>query len=515
MKVTIIETSDMHGYIYPTNFAGDHDLAIGAAKAAAKIKELKKKAQGPVVNIENGDFIQGSPLSYYIAKHGQSAAELTNVINLIGVDAHVLGNHEFNYGLAYLKTAIKSYRGPVLAANVLNKKGEPYFGKAYTIVEKSGVKIAILGLVTQYVPHWEQPQTIADMTFESIVKTAQYYVPILKEKADIVIVSYHGGFERDLATGEATEALTGENEGYQLLHEVSGIDALLTGHQHREIATKLNGVPVVQPGYRGNFVGEIQLELAKTPDGYQVIGSEAKLHEVNDVAPDKEILAAIAPIEKKLEKWLDQPLGQVNGDMRITDPMAARLKEHPYIEFINKVQMAASGAKISGTALFNNEGKGFNTTITMRDVITNYIYPNTLAVVKVTGEELKAALEQSAKYLAVEDGKIVFNPIYVNPKPQYYNYDMYEGINYVIDMKQPEGKRITQLTFEGQIITPTQELEVVVNQYRAVGGGNYEMFKPSKIIREIQIDMTELIADYLKQHPVIEACVNDNFKIIL
>lgn len=514
MQITFLETSDMHGYVYPTNFADDHDLAIGAAKVATKLKQLKAEADGPVVMIENGDFIQGSPLSYYIAKSQHPVAELTKVINHMAYDVHVLGNHEFNYGLTYLQEAIASYQSPVLAANILNEEGQPYFGKAYTILEKDGIKIAVLGLVTQYIPHWEQPATIKGMRFESIIQTAKKYVPELRKQADLVIVSYHGGFEKDLVTGEATELLTGENEGYELLQEVPGIDAFFTGHQHREIAAIVNGVPVVQPGYRGSQIGRIQLTIEKKEGQTVITDQQATLHSVAEVSADEAILAMIEPIETELESWLDQPLGKVNGDMRITDPMQARIVEHPYVEFINRVQMAASGAEISGTALFNNEGKGFGTTITMRDVITNYIYPNTLAVVKVTGAELRLALEQTANYLAVEAGKIVFNPDFIEPKPQYYNYDMYEGIDYTIDMNQPVGKRITRLLFHNEPITPEQELEVVVNQYRAVGGGNYAMFTADKIVREIQVDMTELIADYLKQHPVLEAETNQNFKIV-
>ncbi|MGG5317672.1 bifunctional metallophosphatase/5'-nucleotidase [Enterococcus sp. AZ072] len=515
MKITFLETSDMHGYVYPTNYAGERDLAFGAAKAAMRLKELRSQAEGPVITIENGDFIQGSPLSYYIAQGEHSVSALTKVINLMDYDVQVIGNHEFNYGRDYLQSAITSYKAPVLAANILNEAGEPYFGKAYTIIEKSGIKIAVLGLVTQYIPHWEKPATLEGITFESIVETAKKYVPMLKQQADLVVVSYHGGFERDLSTGEPTEALTGENEGYRLVQEVSGIDALFTGHQHRTIAATVKGVPVVQPGYRGSQIGEIQLTVEKKAGKVIVTNSYTALHSLEEVTADPQILAAVEPVEAELENWLDQTLGRVEGNMQINDPMGARLVEHPYIEFINRVQLSASGAQISGTALFNNEGKGFGQTITMRDVITNYIYPNTLAVIKVSGADLRAALEQTANYLAVENGKVVFNPAFIKPKPQYYNYDMYEGINYTIDMKQPAGQRITHLTFQGQPITPEQELEVVTNQYRAIGGGNYAMFDAEKIVREIQVDMTELIADYLKQHPVIKAETNQNFQVVL
>lgn len=515
MKITFLETSDMHGYVYPTDYAGNHDLALGAAKVATKLKKLREKAEGVVVTIENGDFIQGSPLSYYIAQGKYSIGTLTKAINQMNYDVQVIGNHEFNYGLEYLQAAIDSYQAPVLAANILNEAGDPYFGKAYTIIEKAGLKIAVLGLVTQYIPHWEKPVTLKGITFESIVETAKKYIPILRQQADVVVVSYHGGFERNLMTGEPTEALTGENEGYQLLQEVSGIDALFTGHQHRVIADIVNGVPVVQPGYRGNHIGEIQLTVEKIEGKVVVTDSQVRVHSLEDVAADPKILAAVETAETDLDDWLDRTLGRVEGDMAINDPMEARLVEHPYVEFINCVQMKASKAKISGTALFNNEGTGFGSTITMRDVITNYIYPNTLAVIKVSGADLRAALEQSASYLAVEKGKVVFNPAFIKPKPQYYNYDMYEGIDYTIDMNQPVGQRITHLTFQNQAILPEQELEIVTNHYRAIGGGNYEMFGAEKIVREIQVDMTELITDYLKQHPIIQAKTNQNFQVVL
>lgn len=515
MKITLVATSDVHGYIFPTNYATDQEQPYGYAKLANKIKEIRRENVDPVFVIDNGDFIQGSPYSYYLAKSQKhSVTELTNVLNHLTIDASVLGNHEFNYGLSYLKTAIASYHHPVLSANILDKEGKPYFGKPYVISEKQGIKVAILGLTTQYIPHWEQPETIKGLQFVSAVETAKYYVPKLRELADIVVVAYHGGFERDLETSNPTEALTGENEGYQLLEEVAGIDAFITGHQHRVIATKWQGIPVIQPGYRGEYLGKITLTLQQTEKGYRVSDGQAELVSMQDEKTDKETLDLVKKTEAELETWLDQTVGKVHGNMQITDPMQARVLEHPYIEFINRVQMEASQTKISGTALFNNEGKGFGEQITMREIITNYVYPNTLAVLKITGQDLRDALEQTANYLAIESEEIVFNKAFIEPKPQYYNYDMYEGINYVIDLSMPVGQRITKLEKEGKKIQPEEELEVVMNQYRAVGGGNYQMFSAEKIIREIPIDMTELIADYLRKHQTIKAEVNHNFQVI-
>lgn len=513
MKLTLLSTSDTHGYIMPTTFGSrKFNQTMGLAKAAAVIKK-ESQENNHVLKFELGDFIQGSPLSYYIAKNdNHDVNELIELANKIAYDATTIGNHEFNYGLEYLKKAITLANYPVLSANILDKKTKkPAFGQPYRIFEQEDLKIAVLGLTTQYIPHWEQPEHIQDLEFESIVKTAKEYVPMLRKQADIVIVLYHGGFECDLVTGEPTEELTGENEGYKLLKEVSGIDALLTGHQHRSIATKVHGVPVTQPGYRGQYVGKIVLEI----EDKQVISSQAELIDVTDFQPSREIVELCSDLSSEVEDWLDQPIGKVvEGDMTISNPHEARIKEHPYIELIQKVQMEATGVDISGTALFNNEGKGFNKTISMRDIVTNYIYPNTLAVLKVNGATLKEALEQSASFFVLDNGEIKVNPKFIEPKPQYYNYDMYEGIDYTIDLRKPIGERITELKYHDLDVTNDMELEIVTNQYRAVGGGNYRMFDASKIVKEVQIDMTELIADYLIKHPKITATTNNNFKII-
>lgn len=514
MKLTLLSTSDVHGYVAPTTFHSRHqDDALGLSKDYTLMKEQKEKNPNTIC-IETGDFIQGSPFSYYIAKFKQDPSLLMQIPNAMGYDVGILGNHEFNYGSEYLKKAIEAANYPVLSANIIvEETGEPFTGNAYHIIEREGVKVAILGLTTEYIPHWEKPSHIEGLVFKNIVETAKEYVPKLRELADVVVVAYHGGFERDLETGEPTEMLTGENEGYRLLEEVEGIDAFMTGHQHRMIATHLHHVPVVQPGQKGQKVGKIDLEV----EDHHVVSSTATLLSAEDAKADASILEMIHSLSDETEDWLDKPLGHVvEGNMEITDPHAARLKEHPYIEFINRVQMEATGTDISGTALFNNDGKGFGNEITMRDVVTNYVYPNTLAVLRVPGHVLKAALEKTATFYTLdESGQLAINPKFQEPKPMYYNYDMYEGIEYTIDVAKPEGSRIVSLTYQGEPVKMDETYDVAVNQYRAVGGGNYNMFGAEYIVSEVQKDMTELIADYLLAHENIKATTNDNFHVIV
>lgn len=516
MELTILETSDLHGYLFPTTYQKRNmDEPFGILKAATVFKEERKKAKGPVFTVENGDYIQGSSLSYYLAKQRKDPAELMQALNAMKYDVGVLGNHSFNYGLEYLKKGIAAADFPVMSANILNTHNEPAFGKGYGVFEKEGVKIGFLGLTTQYISQWEHPNHYAGLHFQSAVECAKEIVPLLREAADIVVVSYHGGFERDLKTGEPTEVLTGENEGYQLLSEVAGIDVLLTGHQHRVIAENVNGVAVIQPSDKGSYVGKVVVQLEQKADGYVVVSMVPSLISVAEVECDSELKQHFEPLHNEVEDWLDQTVGVVKGDMHITDPHQVRVKEHPYIELIQKVQMHATGTSISGTALFNNLGTGFGNTITTRDIVTNYIYPNTLAVLAITGADLKAALEQSAGYFSLEsDGSIGVNPDFMDPKPQHYNYDMYEGVEYTIDVSKPIGSRIVELTKDGKPISEDEPLEVVTNQYRAVGGGDYMMFDASKIVREVTTDMSELIGEYIKKNPVIDATVNDNFKVM-
>lgn len=514
MQLSILSTSDVHGYFMPTQYGSRHqNTDFGLAKIASVLK--KEKQEGPTLCIETGDFIQGSPLSYFVAKQPHHQVnELMAIANHIGYDVGVIGNHEFNYGRNYLDAAIQASHYPILAANIINETtNQPAF-TPYICTEKDGVKIGIIGVVTQYIPHWENPKHIQGLRFESIIPTVKHYVEQLRNQVDILVVAYHGGFERDLETGEATEELTGENEGYELLQSVDGIDCLITGHQHRTIATKINGVPVVQPGYRGQYIGKVSFELEKKDSGYEIKEAIPSLISVSNEPIDEDVQEQLYLLNHEVEDWLDQPLAQViKGSMVIDDPNQARLEEHPYIEFIQKVQMEATGADISGTALFNNEGRGFNDEITMRDIVTNYIYPNTLAVERLTGKELKEAMEQSLSFFMIQDGKVDINPSFIEPKPQYFNYDMYEGIDYEADLTKPIGKRLLTVKYHGKELADDDIVDVVMNQYRAVGGGNYMMFSADKIIKEVQIDMTELIADYLMRHPEIEATVNHNFKL--
>ncbi len=511
MKLTILSTSDTHGYLYPTDFRKkNQSLDFGLTKVSTKIKEIEEQADMPVIKIDNGDFLQGSPFSYFLAKNPEKGS-MADVMNACGFDCGVLGNHEFNYGIEYLEETISRLDYPIVCANILKKDGTFLTGHPYAILERNGLKVAVLGLTTQYIPHWEQPATVKDLVFKSAVETAKEFIPKLREEADLVVVSYHGGFERDLETGEPTEVLTGENEGYELLNHVDGIDVLLTGHQHRVIASNETRIPVTQPGDKGRFIGKVDVVFDEEK---HIVSTNAELLTVEGVKEDETVHEEFVPLLNQVEEWLDKELGFVSGDMRITDPMKVRQTSHPYIEFIQDVQKDATGVGISGTALFDNNGTGFGETISMRDIVTNYIYPNTLAVLSISGKELRLALERCASYFDLNDsGELIVSKEFLEPKVEHYNYDLYSGIDYTFDVTKQKGERVTQLIYQGKDILDIDQLEVVMNQYRAVGGGDYFMFGAEKIVKEVTVDMTELISNYLEKNPTIQAVQPTNFTL--
>lgn len=520
-EVIVLVTSDIHGHIYPLNYHTNEHEHVGLGKIATIIKQEREKHEH-VLLIDNGDVFQGTPLTTYYVKKLQHKLPnpLIKIMNYLGYDAAVIGNHEFNYGTPFLQRMVNESSFPWLSANVLQRGTDrPLFSKPYTIKQlPGGLKIAILGLTTRHVPHWENPEHIKGVTFAPPIEAAKSWVSFLRKQknVDVVVVAYHGGLERNIETEMPSELLTGENEGYQMCLDVAGIDVLITGHQHRKIVGKeIHGVVVIQPGHRGSVLGKVTIQLQKKESKWQLVDKKTALLPATKADPHAEVLHLVSNYEKETQMWLDKPLGFIVGNMQIGDALRVRLQEHPLIEFIHRVQMKVSGVDISCTALLNNETNGFPSQVTMRDIVSLYNYPNSLTVLQLSGKDIKAALEQSATYfIRTKQGFIGVNPTFLHPKPQHYLYDMWEGIDYMIDVSQPAGQRIIKLNYNGNPIQENEQYAVVMSSYRAKGGGGYRMFKGRRVVKQIQIEVSEWLANFISSEKVIYATVNNNWGVI-
>jgi len=516
-RLTIVETSDIHGHIFPHYYSNHSYKPIGLGLISSYLKKLRKEEESILV-IDNGDLIQGTPLTlYYVKQMNYLPNPMIKALNELKYDVAVIGNHEFNYGLIVLQNAIDGSSFPWLSCNILSSlTKQPYFGKPYIVKKFDDLKIAILGATTHYIPNWEDPNHIKGLEFVDACQAIKKWVKIIQEveNPDFLIVSYHGGIERDLHTGEPTEKLTGENQAFEICQNVEGIDLLLTGHQHRKVIGKVNNITIVQPGSNGSALGKITVEFMKKDGKWKVKSIDPEIIEFHQEEVDSSLLQLIKDYEEGTQKWLDQIIGHVEGDMQIHDPFQVRIKEHPFIEFVNKVQMDATNTSISCTALFTEEAKGFHQTITVRDIVSNYIFPNTLKVIEVTGEDIKLALEKSATYFSIENGELIVNPSFSKPKPQHFNYDMWEGIEYILDIRKPIGNRVVKLKYAGEPIDMKKKYHVVMNNYRAGGGGEYTMFKGKKVVKDVPVDMIEIMINYILQSPYVKATCNHNWKVI-
>nr|WP_233167586.1 bifunctional metallophosphatase/5'-nucleotidase [Paenibacillus roseus] len=514
-------TSDIHGHLYPTDYRSSEELPLGLAKLATMVR--REREENPnLLLIDNGDLIQGTPLASYAVKYIEGTHPAIAACNALKYDAAVPGNHEFNYGPEVLERAMEDSDFPWLSAGIVNAAtGEPAFGKPYRIKEiGEGIRVAILGVTTHYIPNWEHAHYIEGLKFNDALESVKEWTAHIREveAPDLLIVAYHGGFERDLETGEAWERLTGENQAYAICREVTGIDVLITGHQHRLIAGQVHDVAVVQPGSGGQALGKIEVSLTREGGRWIVTGKRAELlTSTNSIPADEAIIKLASGVEAAAQEWLDQTIGHTDGDMKVSSPFSCRVADNPFIEFVNRVQMDAAGVSVSNAALLNEASKGFGPVITRRDVLTNFMYPNTLIVLRLTGQVIRDALEQTATYFRSGENQLLeVNPAYLAPKAQHYNYDMWEGIRYELDISRPAGDRVVKLqTMEGKDILSHMEMEVVMNNYRANGGGDYEMYKGKPVVKEILTDMADLVADYVTRHGMVTAVCDHNWQIVL
>lgn len=510
MKITILLTSDVHGYIFPTDYISDKEVDIGLLKISSLVKKIKQENSETIL-IDLGDYIQGSILAQYLFEQKNDPKFLMKIKEKLNYDLQVIGNHEYNFGLNYLKKAVESSNIPTISSNILREDGSSVY-KPYEIIEKNGIKIGIIGLTTQYIKNWELPENIKGIEFLSAKETCEKYVKLLRDKVDVLVVAYHGGFERDLNTGEIVDTNEGENEGYQILKDIDGIDILLTGHQHRNIAEVVDDVGAVQPGKFGEFLGKIDIELDYDKN---ITDKKVKLLDLKNTETDKNLYEKYSYINEELNSWMLEEIGKTDGDMTIKDSFLARLEGCAYANFVNQIQLDKSNAQISSTALFLLDPPGIEKEVTRKNVLNNYPYANTLAVLEISGKDLKQAIAKNSMYFILDDNKnVIVNPSYLDPKPKHYNYDLYSGIEYVIDLNQEEENRVVSLTYNSKIVKDTDKFELVTNQYRALGGGDFPMFSKEKIKRVYDIPVNHLMIEKIKAEGILKTDFTKNFRYI-
>lgn len=491
-KLKIYFTSDIHGYFYPTTYGDTQKKNIGLFNFA---KEFKKDKNTLI--IDGGDILQGSAFSYYSKQKLNSPKELADIMNECGYDYYTLGNHDFNYGLEYQKEYIKENKACCVCQNITDKEGNILYPYRIHVLE-NGLKIGIVGIVTDYINVWEKKENIKDVRITDTFNAIKAAYDKLKGRTDINIAIYHGGFECDLKSGERLSD-TKENVGYKICQEL-GFDILLTGHQHMSIDGQwIHNTYVVQPA---EYAKEYHyIEVSVSDEKTKIISKKCAslLQNLSQEMYEKHL-----PVEEEIQKWLDEPLGHLNTPLLPSQKLDMALNGSKIADFLNKVQLYFSDAMVSAVGLAN-EVAGFRKEVSVRDIIATYPYPNTLVVLEITGEQLKRAMERSAEYFDIdENGNVKVAESFINPKKEHYNYDYYMGIDYEIDPYEVMGKRIKNLKYKGSDIKPDDKFTMCLNNYRSSGTGGYMVYKECKILKEINVEMVELIMEYFRQNPYVE-----------
>lgn len=515
VQITILGTTDLHGNINPIDYYTNKPDNRGIAKAATLIKRIRKE-QPNVVLIDSGDTIQGSPLeSFHGRKNNAPPDPMMLVMNSLNYDAMTVGNHEYNFGLKVLEKARSEAKFPWLSANTYDTAKQQTHYKPYIIKEVAGVKIGILGLTTPGIPNWDNPPNYAGLEFHEPLVEARKWVPILRdqEKVDVVVIAMHMGLEEDLSTGVASPGqVLHENEAILIAKEVPGVDVIFMGHTHRDVPSLyINGVLLTQANHWGRHLARADLYLQKTGTGWRMYAKSARTLPTDDrVEPDPEVVKIAEPYDRETQAWLSREIGESPEELTARD---ARFRDTAILDLIQKVQLDAGKADVSMVASFNPAARIAKGPVSVRDIAGLYVYENTLAVLEVTGQQLKDALEHSAKYFKeYVPGKPASD--LVDDKIPAYNFDIAEGVTYDLDISKPIGQRIQNLRFHGQPLSMTRKLRLATNNYRVNGGGGYDMYKSAPVVYRSSEEIRELIIDWVAKNKKVPTKPNNNWRIL-
>ena len=515
VQITILGTTDLHGNILPLDYYTNKPDNRGLAKIATLIKRVRKE-QPNVLLIDSGDTIQGSPLeSFHGRKNNQPPDPMMLTMDSLNYDAMTVGNHEYNFGLKVLEKARKEANFPWLSANTYDKAtGQPHY-KPYIVKEVAGVKIGVLGLTTPGVPNWDNPPNYAGLEFHEPVTEARKWVSILrdKEKVDVVVIAMHMGLEEDLRTGEINPGqVPHENEAIAIAKEVPGVDVIFMGHTHRDVpSVYINGVLLTQANHWGRHLARADLYLQKAGTGWRMYAKSARTIPADDrVETDPDVAKLAEPYDRETQGWLSRVIGNSSQELTARD---ARFRDTAILDLIQKVQLEAGKADVSMVASFNAEARIEKGPVSVRDIAGLYVYENTLAVLEVTGQQLKDALEHSAKYFKpYVAGKPLTD--LVDEKIPAYNFDIAEGVTYDLDISKPFGQRIQNLRFHGQPLSMTKKLRLATNNYRVNGGGGYTMYKDAPVVYRSSEEIREMIIDWVERNKTIPVTPNNNWRIV-
>lgn len=498
VNIQILGTSDTHGKFVPYDYALNEESMTGSmAQIATAVKELRNEN---TLVIDAGDVIQDNSADLFI---NDDLHPMILAINKIGYDVCVTGNHEYNYGMDVLERALSQYNAKVLTGNVYDKEGKA-IADPYTIIEKGGVKIGLIGVVTPNITRWDSVN-LQGCTVTNPVDETKKAISQLDGQVDLLIGVAH--------MGEHNEYDVPDSGVTDLANKCPELDVILSAHEHKLIEGKLiNDVLVVQNLNSAQTMAQINITLTKEADGhYKVTDRTSKSIQISGYTPDPDLTAELEPYDKRAKDVANTVIGRLEGgdlapENEIPGIPQATLEDTAMLDLINRVQMHYTDADVSAAALFQADSNLKAGDIKKSDVSLIYKFTNTLYKLRMNGRQLKSYMEWSANYYnTYKDGDLTIS---FNPDIRMYNYDMFAGVNYEINLSKEPGSRIENLTKrDGTPVLDEDVFIVAVNNYRAATnllnyGTVYQEGEELPELLEMDVKgniggVRELIADYI------------------
>ena len=470
VNIKLLGTSDVHGRIVPWSYGADIEDKSGSyAQIATYVKDVRKNNKN-VVLVEVGDAIQDNQIDVFAKdKKYYKDHPIPKVLNEMNYDIFVLGNHEFNFGMKALDEILKDIKAKKLTANFYHKKNDKRYIDATTIIEKDGVKLGIIGLSTPMSAKFEEDTgNLKDMKFTSPTEEARTQVEKLKAKGvDAIIAVTHMGIDNENKIPD-----TGMRD---VINAVDGIDVVIAGHMHKDVPSEtIKNTLITEPHRYGTVVSEVDLTFdINDKKEVKLVKKESKTVPVKALEADKKIVEIYKPYHEKLRELNNVVIGQTANEMVPQETKhgvsAAFSKDTGLSSFINDVEQHYSGADVVTFSFDHQKARMDKGDIKKKDIIFNYRYAGgDVTVYELTGKQLKEYMEWSANYFdTIQPGDTEYRYNAERKKSKYVTYDIFGGVNYKIDLRNPKGSKIVDLTLaDGKPVTDDMKLKVGMNSYR-------------------------------------------------
>jgi 2',3'-cyclic-nucleotide 2'-phosphodiesterase/3'-nucleotidase len=546
INVKIIETSDVHGAIFPYDFTENKPTNASLARVTTYVYEQRADTNQIVFLLDNGDILQGTPAVYYYNFEKTDTLHLyADVMNYMKYDVGTVGNHDIEAGHKVYDKFDKEINFPWLAANAMNTKtNEPYF-KPYTVLERKGIKIAVLGMITPAIPKWLPKRIYSGIRFDDMIETAKKWVKIIKEKEnpDLLIGLFHSGVDYTYG-GENENTDKNENASKLVAEKVPGFDIVFMGHDHAgwNFFTKnSNGQDVLvlgtTSGARDIAVADVKLNYSNHENHFIKDSVAGSLIEMKDYAPDPDFMKRYERNFEEIKNYVSRPIGEFNETISSRDALFGPSK---FVDLIQNIQLTLTGADVSFTAPLSQNAKIDKGEVCVKDMFDLYRYENLLYTIELSGQEIKDYLEYSygnwfnqmrnesdhlLKFKTDKNGNLVYSERTKKPEleERYYNFDSAAGIDYTVDVTKPIGERVLIGGFSnGKPFDLKTKYTVAINSYRGNGGGGHltrgakipqeELSK--RVLNSTEKDLRYYLMKWIEKEKIIAPKLLGNWKVV-